>query len=114
VSGFTGVHPVLANVDTNTIDPFDPSAAGGDAFDLADLQNHPLVQSGLVRLNAIRYVRIIDVLGDGSLTDTLGRPIYDATGFNNSCDIDAVSVIHGCTPGDVNGDGVIDAADGAM
>src|SRR5262249_52479355 len=111
VSGFAGVHPVFANVDANTIDPFDPATAGGDAFDLADLSNDPLVTAGVVQLNAIRYIRILDVLGDGSVTDSLGRPIYDASGFDNSCDIDAVSVIHGCSPGDLNGDSVVDAAD---
>jgi hypothetical protein len=96
VSGFAGVHPVLANVDSNSIDPFDPSAAGGDAFDLSVLAANPLVLSGAVDLQSVRYVRLVDVFGDGSLLDSAGRPIYDATGSDNGgADIDSVSVIHG-------------------
>jgi len=37
---------VLANVDDNTIDPFEVGAAGGDVFDLRALTYAPLVQSG--------------------------------------------------------------------
>jgi hypothetical protein len=100
VSGFGGVHPVFANVDTNATDPFDPAAAGGDAFDLSALSTNPLVTGGLVNLNAVRYVRLVDVLGDGSLTDRLGRPIYDATDNteetgNGGADVDSVAVLHG-------------------
>jgi hypothetical protein len=43
-----GIHPVLSN-STNGISPTDPSVAGGDAFDLADL--------GVTRA---RYVRVRD------------------------------------------------------
>ncbi|MFO1518198.1 MAG: hypothetical protein U1F57_00815 [bacterium] len=35
--GCAGVHPVFANPDTNSISPTDPAVAGGDAFDLHDL-----------------------------------------------------------------------------
>jgi hypothetical protein len=65
VSGFAGVSPVLANIDTNTIDPFDPTVSGGDSFDLSALSNDPLVTSGKVDLSAIRYLRLDDVIGDG-------------------------------------------------
>jgi hypothetical protein len=44
-----GWHPVFANAEENTIDPLDPSAAGGDPFDLAD-----------VGLEMARFVRITD------------------------------------------------------
>lgn len=113
VTGLAGAHPTLANVDTNTVDPFDPPAAGGDAFDLAELADDPMVVAGLVRLNDIRFVRLVDILGDGSVSDGEGGPIYDPTGFQNSCDIDAISVIHGCAQGDVNDDGTCDATDAA-
>lgn len=113
VTGLAGAHPTLANVDTNAIDPFDPQAAGGDAFDLSTLADDPLVATGLVRLNAIRFVRLVDILGDGSVSDSEGGPIFDPTGFQNSCDIDAISVIHGCTAGDVNDDGLLEASDAA-
>ena len=44
-----GWHPVYANPGTNSIDPLDPSAAGGDSFDLAD-----------VGLSMARFVRVSD------------------------------------------------------
>jgi hypothetical protein len=44
-----GWHPVYANPDTNHINPLDPSAAGGDAFDLAD-----------IGVKMARYVRVTD------------------------------------------------------
>lgn len=69
--GCAGVTPVLANSD-NGIDATDPAAAGGDAFDLADL--------GVERA---RYVRIRDT-GSNSYEGTSG-------GF----DLDAVAVVHG-------------------
>ena len=96
VSGFAGVTPVLANVDTNTVDPFDASVSGGDSFDLSALSSDPLVTSGKVNLSAIRYVRLDDVVGDGSLTDENGHPIYDPTGpGTNGADLDAIAVING-------------------
>jgi len=95
VSGLGGTGPVLANVNTNLIDPFNAATAGGNAFDLASLSGHALVQSGAVNLNQIRYLRLVDIVGDGTTLDTSGNPIYDPTGFSQSADIDAVSVIHG-------------------
>ncbi len=100
-SGFAGVHPVYANVDTNAIDPFDPSAAGGDAFDLANLATHPLVLSGAVDLNRINRVRLVDIIGDGSVPDDAGNPIYDVYRYAgdplviNGADVDALAVING-------------------
>jgi len=75
--GCAGVHPVLANPDTNTIDPTDPATAGGDAFDLA-----------AVGLKVARFVKIQDSgLGLG--------PIGPGTrGF----DLDAISIHHGTLP----------------
>ena len=100
-SGFAGVHPVYANVNTNGIDPFDPAVAGGDAFDLALLADDPDVLSGTVDLNNIRYVRLIDVVGDGSALDSQGNPIYDAYAYDgdpvtiNGADADALAVVNG-------------------
>lgn len=68
-----GTKPVLANADTNTIDPTDPAVAGGDAFDLADV--------GVPRA---RFVRITD------------RP--DLTGTAGVFDLDAVSIVHPACP----------------
>jgi hypothetical protein len=71
--GCAGWHPVYANPDKNSIDPTDPSAAGGDAFDLAELG-----------VSHARYVRITDRV--------------DLTGLNGSFDLDAVSIVHAVCP----------------
>jgi hypothetical protein len=49
----------------------------GTGFDLAELATHPLVISGQVDLDDVAYVRLVDVIGNGSTTDAAGRPIYD-------------------------------------
>jgi hypothetical protein len=96
VRGLSGANPVYANVDTNTIDPFDPAVAGGEAFDLSMLAYHPLVSSGMVDLNQIRAVRLVDVIGDGRHADAYGRPIYEPTGTGiGGADVDAIAVING-------------------
>ncbi|WP_437493280.1 hypothetical protein WME75_20270 [Sorangium sp. So ce1014] len=68
-----GWHPVLANPDTSSIDPTDPEVAGGDLFDLADLE-----------LSFARYVRITD------------RP--DLTGATGIFDLDAVAIVNASCP----------------
>lgn len=67
--GCAGWHAVLSSPD-NGISPFDPSVAGGEAFDLA--------QVGMKRA---RYVRIEDRSTSGA-------------GSSAGFDLDAVSVIH--------------------
>lgn len=77
-------------------------AGVGTEFDLLELTNHPLVLSGDVDLNAIEYVRIEDVVGDGSTFDSMSNPIYDpfATPFaTGGFDIDAVGAINVPEPG---------------
>jgi hypothetical protein len=125
VSGFAGVTPVFANTGGppygNTIDPFNPAVAGGDAFDLSSLANDPLVTAGKVNLASIRYVLMKDVWGDGlTQKDSYGNWIFDPTGtmdppYNDatSADIDAISIISGHTAiaGDINGDGKVSFAD---
>jgi hypothetical protein len=86
------------------VDPTDYQNFAGDqplnlgtGFDLAELANHPLVAGALLDLNDIRYVRLIDVIGDGSGLDDTGQPIYDPypTAFSaGGFDIDAVGVLH--------------------
>lgn len=68
--GCAGVHPVLANAELNAVDPTDPAAAGGDAFDLNELG-----------LPWARFLRIRD-LSDGG------------TGTSAGFDLDAVSIVH--------------------
>lgn len=48
----------------------------GTPFSLSALTNDLKVVSGLVDLNNIRYIRLTDVIGDGSTTDQYGNPIY--------------------------------------
>ena len=69
--GCSGVAPVLSATD-NGIDPTDPSTAGGDAFDLAD-----------VGLATARYVRVRDS----------GANAY--SGINGGFDLDAIAVVNG-------------------
>ena len=82
------------------VDPQDVVEAGGDAFDLTDLQADPLVQQGLVDLQAITQVRLVDVQS-GIDVDSRGVLIRDAG--VGSADIDAVTVIH--HNGNVHGNG---------
>src|SRR5207237_3387744 len=52
------------------------NAAGfGTPFDLATLAAKPAVTSGLVNLQNILFVRLVDVPGNGSFLDSLGNPI---------------------------------------
>ncbi len=128
VSGFAGVTPVLADVGGpsepgNSVNPFDPAAAGGDAFDLTELVEDPLVVGGAVDLERIYFVKLVDVLGDGSETDDFENPIYDPSGrmyrpppedYPNSADIDAIAGVHGLAApiiGDANRDGRVGLAD---
>jgi hypothetical protein len=88
-SGLAGQHPVLAT--SPTADPQDVVEAGGDAFDLADLAAEPPVLLGLVNLQAITQVRLVDVVSGVSL-DSIGAPIFDPG--SGSADVDAVTAIH--------------------
>ena len=78
--GFAGRHPVF----------------WGDGFDLNVLRQHPLVRKGVVDVDRITHVRVVDVVGDGSLLDSFGNPVYDATPTwgSGGFDIDAIGVIH--------------------
>jgi len=68
-----GYHPVYANAAENAIDATDPTVAGGDAFDLAELG-----------VPGARYVRITDRV--------------DLTGMNGTFDLDAVSIVNAECP----------------
>jgi hypothetical protein len=53
---------------------------GGTGFDLADLVGDPLVAAGLLDLMVVRFVRIVDVIGDranASTLDALGNAVAD-------------------------------------
>jgi hypothetical protein len=74
-----GWHPVYSN-PTNGISPVDPTVAGGDAFDLADLG-----------LTHARYVRIRDHSGE-TCPDAGPQPT------SNGFDLDAISIVNAETP----------------
>ena len=72
-TGCAGWHPVLSNPD-NGLSPFDPAAAGGDPFDLAD-----------VGVKQARYVRARDVSFCGA---------SPSEGF----DLDAAAIVNAMDP----------------
>lgn len=81
-----------------TMDPTDLSGLAGKyikgygtPFDLASLAATPLLD----RKN-VRFVRVCDIIGDGTRLDTTNQPIYDPTPTTGSggFDLDAIGVIH--------------------
>lgn len=68
----------------------------GTPFDLDALSGDPMVLDGTVDLSRINFVRLIDVVGDGSTTDSLGHAMFDPypTPFGTGgADLDAVGVL---------------------
>jgi hypothetical protein len=68
----------------------------GTPFDLRVLANKPDVVDGTVDLNDIRYVKIVDIVGDGSCTDSFGNIIYDPYPTEDSAglDLEAIGVLN--------------------
>ena len=77
------------------------NAAGecwGTPFDLAALANHPLVIGGLLDLNNVRHIRVVDIPGNGSFSDSalpVPHPIFDPwhTFGSGGFDLEAIGVI---------------------
>ncbi len=67
----------------------------GVPFDLASLNNRAAVREGLVDLQAITAVRVVDVVGDGQALDSFGATIYDPhkTVESAGFDLDGVAVL---------------------
>jgi hypothetical protein len=63
----------------------------GTPFDLASLADSPLLDK-----QHVRFVRIVDIIGDGNAKDSEGRAIYDPWPVTGSggFDLDAIAVIH--------------------
>lgn len=63
----------------------------GTPFDLASLPEDPQLDK-----QRIRFIRIVDIIGNGATKDSSGRPIYDPTPTVGSggFDLDAIGVIH--------------------
>jgi len=68
----------------------------GTPFDLNDLLDHDMVVNGDVDLMNINYVRLVDIPGNGSFTDSLDNPIYDCwlTFDSGGFDLAGIGVIH--------------------
>lgn len=69
----------------------------GTLFDLAELRD----QAGL-DVTSVKYVRLVDIVGDGLTVDATGDPIYDPTPTFQSAglDVDGVGVIHAVEMGE--------------
>ncbi|MEL7504816.1 MAG: PEP-CTERM sorting domain-containing protein [Cyanobacteria bacterium J06554_6] len=71
-------------------------ASWGTPFDLEVLAD--IAQPGLVDLNSINFVRIVDISGNGAFVDSEGRPIYDpwqtTIPGSGGFDLEAVGVIN--------------------
>ncbi len=67
----------------------------GTPFDLSDLNAHPLVVAGTVNLQAVRFVRVVDIPGNGAFLDGAGAPIYDQwlTFGSGGFDLEAIGAI---------------------
>jgi hypothetical protein len=103
----------------------------GTPFDLSEITNEPNVAAGLVDLNNITYVRIVDIPGSGNFYDNarklidpctwpnwdyydVNHPIYDAwpTLGSGGFDLEAIGVLQPQQyGGDINLDGVVDYED---
>lgn len=68
----------------------------GTPFDLADLASDTAVLAGDVNLMDIRFVRLVDIPGNGAYLDSLGNPILDTwpTIGSGGLDLDAVGAIN--------------------
>jgi hypothetical protein len=114
-----------------------PNANGvctGTPFDLDELAGHPSVKAGLVDLDNIRYVRIVDVPGSGDFFDEAtayinpstwpswqnyseNRAIYDQwpTWGSGGFDLEAIGVLNEQQyRADINLDGIVDVFDLAI
>ena len=86
-------------------------SAWGTPFDLDDLSDHALVLGGLLDLQAVTHVRVVDIPGSGDFLDGDGDPIYDAwvTLGSGGFDLEAVGVLN--QRPDFDGDGDVDDGD---
>jgi len=114
-----------------------PNAYGictGTPFDLSELAGHPLVSGGVVDINNISYVRIVDIPGSGDFYDfatgqidpcslplwenyDANHPIYDAwvTTGSGGIDIEAVGVMKEQNyRADIDLNGVVNLGDFAL
>lgn len=84
--GFAGKTPVLLNADTNPVDPFDATAAGGDEFDLDAVPGTDATAVDL-RSNGARYIKLVSASSQIN-PDTGAVYVHDS--LANGPDIDGV------------------------
>jgi hypothetical protein len=84
--GFAGRTPVLLNIDTHPVDPFDPAAAGGDAVDLDSVPGDDAVAHA-IRSDGVRFVRLVSASARIN-PDTLVVYVHDRAA--NGPDIDGM------------------------
>ena len=67
-----------------------------EAADVIQGVTDPLVVNGLVDVDEINYVRLIDIPGTGAFKDSLGNSIYDAsvTTGSGGFDLEAIGVLN--------------------
>ncbi len=83
--GFAGKTPVLFNEETNRVDLFDGEAAGGDGFDLDDLDDSPLATE--IKANGFVFVRLTAA---GTQIDPATGAPFLVDPVSNGPDIDGV------------------------
>jgi hypothetical protein len=88
-----GPRGALGAIDPTEIDGFAGKylLSYGTPFDLASLPPSPALDK-----QNVRFIRLVDIIGDGGTKDSAGRPIYDPTPTTGSggFDLEAVGVIH--------------------
>jgi hypothetical protein len=133
-SALTGRYGTLEISNVYNLAGKHPNAGGictGTPFDLLEIADDPDVVSGLLDLNDIRYVRIVDIPGSGDFYDRASvhidpwsgpawdlyshnHPIYDAwlTFSSSGLDLEAVGVLHEQQySADIDLNGVVDVLD---
>lgn len=98
-TGLVGGYGTIDPTDVHNLagkHPNNYNLSYGTGFDLDDLASNSMVLSGLVDLNEINYIRIVDIPGSGDFLDSQGNPIYDAwvTWGSGGVDLEAVGVIN--------------------
>ncbi|MDJ0596193.1 MAG: hypothetical protein QNJ72_40465, partial [Pleurocapsa sp. MO_226.B13] len=76
----------------------------GTPFDLEDLSEDPLVKNGLLELNEINFVRLVDIPGSGDFLDAEENPIFDPfpqSPGGGGFDLDAIGVINETAEGEI-------------
>jgi hypothetical protein len=133
-AGLAGAYGTVEISDIYNLAGKHPNAYGvctGTPFDLSEIADDPDVVSGLVDINNISYVRIVDIPGSGNFYDDAvgyidpctwpdwisynqNHPIYDAwlTWDSGGFDLEAIGVLNSQEyTGDINLDGIVDYED---